>query len=197
MLFVLGAAVGSAATWKYIKKKYDQIAQEEINSVKEVFCKREEEAQGNETAHVRIRAEQAKDKPSVAKYAAKVREHCYTNYSNTRIPDNSNITEKKEEEGFMTEAKPYTISPKEFGEMHDYDEISLTYYADQVLADEDDELVDDIEESVGFWSLSTFGEYDDDAVFVRNDRLKCDYEILFDPRKYSDVINRKPHKVDN
>ena len=41
MLFIFGAAVGSAATWMYAKKKYELIAQEEIDSVKEVFSKRE------------------------------------------------------------------------------------------------------------------------------------------------------------
>ena len=41
MLFIFGAAVGSAATWTYAKKKYELIAQEEIDSVKEVFSKRE------------------------------------------------------------------------------------------------------------------------------------------------------------
>jgi hypothetical protein len=54
--------------------------------------------------------------------------------------------------------------------------------------------VDDV---VGFESLNRFGEYEDDSVFVRNDRLKCDYEILLDRRKYSDVVNKKPHEVDD
>ena len=37
VMFVLGAAVGSVATWQYTKKKYERIAQEEIDSVKEIF----------------------------------------------------------------------------------------------------------------------------------------------------------------
>ena len=43
MIFVVGAAVGSIVTWRYIDKKYEQIAQEEIDSVKEVFAKREQQ----------------------------------------------------------------------------------------------------------------------------------------------------------
>ena len=39
MIFVVGAAVGSIVTWRYIDKKYEQIAQEEIDSVNEVFAK--------------------------------------------------------------------------------------------------------------------------------------------------------------
>ena len=37
LIFAAGAAIGSAVTWKLIKEKYERIAQEEIDSVKEVF----------------------------------------------------------------------------------------------------------------------------------------------------------------
>ena len=70
--------------------------------------------------------------------------------------------------------KPYVIAPEEFGEEYEYDTISLTYYSDRVLTDDDDEIVEDVEDVVGFESLESFGEYEDDSVFVRNDRLKCD-----------------------
>lgn len=58
------------------------------------------------------------------------------------------------------------------------------------------EGVDDVEEIVGEESLTHFGEYEDDSVFVRNDRLKCDYEILLDQRNYSDVTKTMPHRVE-
>lgn len=204
MMFVLGAAVGSAVTLKYVKEKYEQIAQEEIDSVKEAFSKRESEdknEQPTEKVQVRIRAEQAKDKPSVAEYAAKLREEGYTNYSNPgNVPDEDSepdSNENEEDKESMTKDAPYVIPPEEFGELYGYEKICLTYYADKVLADDDDELVDDIEEIVGSKSLLTFGKYEDDSVFVRNDRLRCDYEILLDQRKYSDVINKRPHEVDD
>ena len=37
LIFAAGAAIGSAVTWKLIKTKYEQIANEEIESVKEFF----------------------------------------------------------------------------------------------------------------------------------------------------------------
>lgn len=94
------------------------------------------------------------------------------------------------------EMKPYVISPEEFGEFEDYERISLSYYADQILADEDDEKVEDVDNVVGLESLAHFGEFEDDSVFVRNDRLKCDYEILLDQRTYSDVIKQRPHQTE-
>ena len=50
------------------------------------------------------------------------------------------------------------------------------------------DIVDDIEETVGIDSLTHFGEYEDDSVFVRNDERKCDYEILLDDRDYEDCV---------
>ncbi len=194
MMFVLGVAVGSVVTWRYVEKKYEQIAQKEIDSVKEVFSKREAEFTKN--TEVRVKADNAKEKPNVIEYAAWLRKQGYTNYSDM-------VDKKPEEvkEEPMSVDKPYVIAPEEFGELDDYEIISLTYYADQILADDNDVIVDDVENVVGFDSLNSFGEYEDDSVFVRNDRLKCYYEILLDQRKYSDVIrkphNRKPHEVDD
>lgn len=204
MMFVLGVAVGSVVTWRYVEKKYKQIAQDEIDSVKEVFSKRE--AEFTENTEARIKADNAKEKPSIIEYAARLHEQGYTSYSDMidkkiveKIFDFS-PEEVKEEP--MTVDKPYIIAPEEFGDLDDYETISLTYYADQILADDNDVIVDDVEDVVGFDSLELltlngFGEYEDDAVFVRNDRLKCDYEILRDQRTYSSVIRRKPHEVDD
>ena len=200
MMFVLGVAVGSVVTWRYVEKKYEQIAQDEIDSVKEVFSRREAEFTKNTEA--RIKADNAKEKLSVIEYATRLREHGYTNYSDMvdEKPEEANIVDEKPKEAKeepMSVDKPYVITPEEFGDLDDYETISLTYYADQILADDNDVIVDDVEDVVGFDSLNSFGEYEDDSVFVRNDRLKCDYEILLDQRKYSSVIRRKPHEVDD
>lgn len=184
VMFVLGAAVGSAVTWQYVKKKYEQIAQEEIDSVKEVFSYREPDTT-IKVDPVQARVEKTEEKPDLSEYAARLEKEGYINYSGIS-------TEEKEQESMGS--KPYVISPEEFGEYEEYEKISLSYYADHILADENDELVEDVEDVVGFESLTHFGEYEDDSVFVRNDRLKCDYEILMDRRTYSDVIKTRPHQ---
>lgn len=191
MMFVLGAAVGSAVTWQYTKKKYEQIAQEEIDSVREIFSRRESAAGVEITVSEPQTAKIGKpeEKPDITEYAARLEREGYTNYSK------ASAGEKKEEQEAM-EMKPYIISPEEFGEFEDYERISLSYYADQVLADEDDEKVEDVDNVIGLESLTHFGEFEDDSVFVRNDRLKCDYEILLDQRTYSDVIKQRPHQME-
>lgn len=186
LIFAVGAALGSVTTWYLVKEKYAQIAQEEIDSVKEVFSGRGRQERVEKAVEKieKAQEEQPAKEMSVREYAAKLSEERYS----TDYADIQTVEEKIDEV-----EKPYVISPDEFSELYDYNTISLTYYSDHILAYDDDELIDDIEAVVGVESLNHFGEYEDDSVFVRNDRLKCDYEILLDQRKYSDVIKQKPY----
>ncbi|MCM1090071.1 MAG: hypothetical protein NC413_04455 [Muribaculum sp.] len=182
IIFVLGAATGSVVTWQFAKKKYEQIAEEEINSVKEVFSKREQDATDVEITvepqpSVEASLKKFEEKPDISTYAEILKNEAY-------IPEGTE----------MEENKPYVISPDEFGEFEDYDQISLTYYADQVLVDDGGDKIEDVDDVVGMESLTRFGEYEDDSVFVRNDRLKCDYEILMDERTYSEAQKERPHQ---
>lgn len=192
-MFLAGATVGAAAAWFGLKKRYEQIAQEEIDSVKAVYSAKKEpvsvDARHDELQEEnQHKADIAKLKPDLVKYAAKLQEEAYINYTEH---SKKNIEEMNEES--MTDA-PYVISPDEFSTFDDYTTISLVYYnGDDVLADEENELIEDLANTVGEDFASHFGEYEDDSVFVRNDRLKCDYEILRDNRSYSDVTGNSPY----
>lgn len=187
--FIVGASAGSLITWKFVEKKYKQIAQEEIDSVKETYVKmRKNDLEAKkadlEAAKAKLhpaepeRVETPEVQPEeVQKYEDVIAKHNYTSYSN-------NINEKG---GDVMTDRPYVISPDEFGDYPDYETISLTYYNDKVLTDEYNEIVDDIDDLIGEDSLNHFGEYEDDSVFVRNDALKVDYEILLDSANYSDI----------
>ena len=86
--------------------------------------------------------------------------------------------------------RPYVIKPDEFGELDGYETRTLTYYADGYLVDPiDDEIIEEIEELVSFDVFNHFGEYEEDAVYVRNDVGQCDYEILQDEGNFEDIIN--------
>ena len=72
----------------------------------------------------------------------------------------------------------------------------MNYYEDGVLADDWDEPIEDIDKVVGKDSLTHFGEYEDDSVYVRNDRLKCEYEILMRVGKFADKIKDDSSEVE-
>lgn len=176
LIFTAGAAIGSVVTWKLLKTKYEQLADEEIESVKEVYAKKEAErkaeAEPTEPDDSIVTIEN--EKPDIYEYANKYRVIVY---------ENDYITT---EGGVMEMDKPFVISPYEFGES-DYDTVSLSYYADGVLTDDMDNPIEDVEGMVGSESFTHFGEFEDDSVFVRNHNHKTDYEILRDPRNFSDL----------
>ena len=191
VIFAAGAAIGSVATWKIIEEKYKRFAQEQIDSVKRALV----DDCFNVTDYIseieptQETEEEVKEKPDGRVMDQKAYENMvsgegYTNYSN-----NNNDISKEEEDDVE---KPYVIAPEEFGEFEDdYKNITLWYHSDGILTDDNDNVIDDVESIVGEDSLTHFGEYEDDSVFVRNDKLKCDYEILAveDPY-YSDTRPR-------
>lgn len=182
-IFSLGAAVGAAVTWKIVKTKYEQIAQEEIESVREVYASKIRKYEGPEQSEepVKDTPETDNDQLGVVEYLNLIQKESYI-----QAVDYQKV---KEEQMSM---RPYVISPEDFGEHDDYETISLTYYADGTLTDSTDDPIEDVESIVGEDSLTHFGEYEDDSVFVRNDRMRTDYEILLDTRNYSDVVRRGP-----
>ena len=188
-LFSLGFIIGATVAWYLLKDKYETLAQEEIDSVKEVFARREQEMK-DETVKRNV-AEGIKDsdrtKPDLKEYAEQLKKNGYTSYSDLSA-DDGGVSDKQ--------TKPYVIPPEQCGDNEEHEQISLTYYADGVLADENDEVIEDVEDAVGIDSLNHFGEYEDDSVFVRNDARKCDYEILLDQRTYSEVVEDMPHQME-
>jgi hypothetical protein len=182
LIFASGAAVGAVVTWRVLETKYEQLVQEEIESVKEAFANRPCKCESEDTeSEDRQAAEEAKDKPSIVEYASMVQKNGYIDYSDMSRKEEP--TETKVEDAKVD--RPYVITPEEFGEFDDYRQIGLSYYSDGILVDDDDDIIENVEEVVGLESLKHFGEYEDDAVHVRNDKFKCDYEILQIPERYS------------
>lgn len=185
IIFAAGAVIGSAVTWKLVKDKYERIANEEIKSVKERYSKKT--TKDSDTDEL--------DDVSLADTIQEVEEYL------KKIDENGYSTEIKEKGGAksMKNGRPYIIAPEEFDDQPDYEAVSLTYYEDGVVTDMWDEKIDEdeVEDLVGRDALTHFGEYEEDSVFVRNDNLKTDYEILRDYRRYSDVVpDNSPDQVD-
>lgn len=96
-----------------------------------------------------------------------------------------------EEVANRTPAAPYVISHDEFYEAdQDYEQDELTFYAgDQQLADSNGVLVSDPVSSIGD-NLVHFGHgsHNANVVYVRNDRLRTDFEITRSPGKYAHEV---------
>lgn len=182
---VVGVGIGVAGTYSYFKDKYEKLAEEDFNS-RRVFDE-DKKDEPVEPVVEKTADSRTVDKPSIAEYAAILQKEGYVNYSD--------MQDKKQKQEIAVD-RPYVIQPSDFGEFDDYEKISLTYTADGVLLDDMNEIVDDIEETVGEDSLEHFGEYEDDSVYARNDAKKCDYEILLDQRNYQEIFETHPHRTE-
>ena len=204
LAFSFGATIGSIVAWKLLEKKYKEIALEQIDSVKEACARKLAKAEVDEVETEEVDEEETVDndipkvsrfeKPDIHEYAARLKNMNYKNYAS--IDTDEGVVVKVEEVDDVD--RPYVISPEEYDELDDYDAVSLTYYeGDGVLTDDMDVPVENVDDVVGSDFMRHFGEYEDDSVFIRNDLLKTDYEILADVRKYSDVVNMNPHSAED
>lgn len=169
LIFAAGALAGSAVTWKLVKTKYEKIANDEIESMREYFGSKKR----SETKPEKVENEEDDGNDDQVNYEEVVRETGYGSYQ----------TDKLKEEDDMGE--PYVISPEEFDEIG-YKTVTLYYYKDGVLATEMNQVIRKVADTVGEDFMNHFGEYEMDSVYVRNDRSKTDYEILRDESNFSE-----------
>ena len=213
IIFTVGAAIGSAVTWKIVKDRYEKIVQEEIKSVKEVFSDRFNRS-NEETSSEESNEEMPEEDP-VSDYRkicwddledldpSELEEEEYqADYAGavvSKYEDIANIYKEGGADNMPTSEsrEPYVIEPIEFGELDDYKTFELTYYEDGILEDEDYDIVKNPEEILGPDALGSFGEYEDDSVFVRNERLRADFQILKDYRTYDEARSIGPGRVND
>ncbi len=207
IMFAVGAAIGSAVTWKVVKTKYERIADEEIDSVRDEYITLMEKMKKNlkENADEAISEEEEEDD----EYYPEDDERDFTEQEKQQIEyykitskyrTSDDIEEDDGEEGGNGDEDevpyingPYVISPDEFASSPPgFNAQPLSYFADGVLAD-DWGVKLDIEETVGEDALEHFGDYVDDIVHVRNERNEIDYEVSRDPRTYADMLATNPN----
>lgn len=202
--FVTGLVIGSVITYVVVKDKFEKIAQEEIDSVKEVFGRRVEKEADKKVEKI-AEKEVEKIRKEYNDYSSLTKN--YTSYSENKPEENNEEDEVEEDDCAQVEDedgveifeverasnsdRPYVIDPWDFGGEDGYDTITLNYYADGVLTDDDNNVIEDeeIDDIVGKDFAEHFGEYEKDCVCVRNDRLKTDYEICRDLIEYSTLLS--------
>lgn len=179
LYFLLGVGVGAAGAYFYLKNRFEQYAQEEIDSVKETYKAKQEPAEEKvEIKHV---------KPDLkdlfpSDIVKKVEE--YKDY-HTKVEKPDDPAHKPFSE------EPEIISEEDFGEIDEYEKLTLTYYSDGILAEElSDEIVENADELVGTDYIQELEE--SDAVYVRNDIEKTDYEIVKNLQTYKEVTGNDP-----
>lgn len=197
IIFIGGVAAGSFVTWRLLKEKYIRQTQEEINEVREHYRKKKESEEVTVDSNG---STETNEKPDLIAYAAKLTKNGYIDYTDPKSIVKATgdtidaVVQKTNEESLdpvilndPSYQPPYIISPEDFAIDDEYTIVNLNYYIDGVLTDEDDNIVENVDDVVGLENLNHMGEYEDDALHVRNENYKCEYEILLSRRLYHDT----------
>lgn len=206
VIFMLGMTVGSVITFLSVRKYYKELADEEIQSVKDTLKKK-----------VDAEAEKEADKKN---YEVLCDDLGYTGYPtpeqskelHTMLVENIELlksdglnnfeigqklgigeatvrallnsgnkklsdAEEDEDEGYTTKDRPYVISREEFGQRPEYDKVYLDFYSDSILTNEYDEILENVDEVLGNDWQDHIGDEEEGFVCVRNDQKETDYEI--------------------
>lgn len=157
LIFIAGVGVGIGASYNLIKKKHDEILEEEIASVKETYYKKNEETEN-------ITEEEEAEPEEIAsvkeKYEKITKEYSELNEEN------------------CTNSEIYEISYDDFGE-EGYEEIELTYYIDdETLTDDADEPMEELDIISSIGSIDILdGCKDGEYIYIRNKEKEIDYSI--------------------
>ena len=199
ILFTLGVATGSVGTYFAVKKAIEARTDKEIESVVETFKERFDKMEAVLTDEQKEKLgiyspskEILKDEPIEKNHPKLTEENKTQNYYEQEMrklgySTGVDLSEKSDDNAeciAQIGSAPYVITEDEFGEFGN-DEETLIFYADGVLATEDDDPIDDIEELIGN-CLNEFGEYDE-RLYVRNQEKEIDYIILRSEKLWSDI----------
>lgn len=202
----IGLTVGGTVTFfvtrKLLQTRYEKLANEEIQQMRE---------------HFRKRALAKEPKPELSDIG-RVTESYKANSDipmpvipegikpNVPVPPRAQgRTMLKEdrwdyevEKAIRSEERPYVIHVDERHEKEDHEEITLTYYAgDDVLCEigPDHKIVDDQERVVGIANLDKFGHGSGspDVVYIRNEYLSLDIEVCRSRGTYAEDVHGFSH----
>lgn len=200
LIFAAGLAVGAVTGALVIKNKVLADAKAEVEEVREYYRSKQQERgikEVEETKEEVKETEETKEEVKETEETVKFDRNTYINY-------NKMAREYQTSKDSTFADDPYIIDPEEFGENPEYDTMTLTYFADGVLVDDVDDLVDEPDVVVGLENLKVLGDYGATSVYVRNDIYRTDYEVIKDDWNYSDIKEpvqtlpikeKKPHQL--
>lgn len=213
--FSIGAGLGASVTYRVAKTKFEAELQKEIQDVKDNYRLLRKDDYETPTDFVaKNRPDEIVD---VHLATLEIEKHAQLNAEMTelvepyrnesvfnafqapvadaeRLPDDANETLFEQLKAMRSSENPYLVSVAEYhDEVSHFEKVTVTYFAgDNVIAYEDDHIMLDPDDTIGLINLSRFGVMSDDAsfVYVRNEKIHTDFEIVRDEGKYSEMMAR-------
>lgn len=184
---LVGAAVGTGVTYYFVNKKADERIDAEIASVKEIYKNRKplDISKIKEEMKEEVIKEQASkanlNKPAIQAYSSLAKQYAVED-------SEAEETEEKEEEEPKKELEAIIelINADEYGELMDegYTSEELMYYADNVLATNNYEIVPNVYGDID----KEFERSGEDEIYFRNHIDKEDVAISRSEKTYAEDI---------
>jgi hypothetical protein len=201
LVFVSGAVIGGIASALVVRKKLtteiESIMLENEEIVKSLRANRYARVNKNADESMKGCSDDTADEKVVDDEGEQVYAYndrynkIVTDYNGSVKFDKGTKTESsKDTINNVTNLSPYIIDIEQFSEeMEDNEKVTLYYYRDdQVLTDADaEEVIADINGTVGKDSIDLLTSEIGNTVYVRNNKLRIDYEIVLLKQSYSET----------
>lgn len=189
LLLSLGATIGGIVTYIATRDKYETIMNKEIEEIRNYYKdKYEKEDKKDEVTSEEVIKEKVD-------YREMVRE-----YVTNQVDEEDECDDENDDHYTIMESRDLTngidfeeykeIDSWEFGEQPLYETETIIIYSDGVATDDLGDIVDDLEEKIGEDKLRDFIESEDEQLFIRNDLLRMDYQVIKDDWKYSEISDK-------
>jgi hypothetical protein len=190
---VVGGIVTAAVLDRQLRLKYNQIADDEIEHMKDFYREKEAELLDEQK---RIASQ---PKPDLERITTNLKEKAKSELQEREA-------EEEEERNAFVDLPPWNYDKElasrngdvpfimhleEYQQSECSHQVTITYFeGDDVLVDESDEVISKKDEVVGMENLNKFGygSNDPNVVYVRNPKLDVEYEILRHQGHYAKEI---------
>ena len=178
---ILGGGTSFLICNTVMRNRYEQQLLEDVESAKIEYRRLVKELKKKQEKEIAEAEKSIKSKANLNKPALDIQRTQYMSIA--------------KEYGEVTKHEPEirieVIAPEDFGLMDEdgFTSEELMYFADGILVNEDDEIIEDADSLVGTEFADHFGEYEDDSVYIRNYANKTDFCILKSLKTYKEAVS--------
>lgn len=164
----IGSSIGVGVTYIYMKDKFEKKLNEEVTALKTHYVERDRQ--------LARKNEEAKKELEEKLYSSDELKE-FVDYTNKYIKPTDEVSEPDID--YSSAAQIISDVDWDDPDYDDYKKISVDYFEDGAVFETlSGEELDSFELIVGNEWKDSFGEYTPNVVYVRNDDLRTDYEII-------------------
>jgi len=179
--FLIGSAIGAGCTFFFKMKQYDSTFRKRQEEMETFYRNKEPKSVTPVEPEGKMIPIKIEKKANMMEEARKIAaDQGYIKKKYNKVSDQSSDED--------VESKPYVISMNEFGSEEMYEIDTWHLYSDGVITDDSNEPVDsdDVASFVSLQAIDMLKNSNSDSIYIRNERLRKDFEIIEEIGRYAD-----------